>query len=109
MSATGVAFNSDAQIDAYAAGYLPSVTATQVAPLRRPRQRAATRDRRDPARLVCVGGLHQRLHPAKANGAPGFTGTGRVVSGQCYPPTAQQAEYAQIQLGQMPFEGSGPP
>jgi hypothetical protein len=46
------------------------------------------------------------MHPAGPNGTPGWAGIGRVVSWEAYPPSDQQAEYAQVQLGAMPFEGS---
>jgi len=31
------------------------------------------------------------------------------VSFTCYPPTSQQAEYSELQLGGMTFEGTGAP
>ena len=109
VSATGTMFTSNAQLIAYARGYLPSVSATQLAPL------LILGNGQQPELAITQLGsyasvaLTSSLHPAKANGAPGFTGTGRVVSWTAYPPTAQQAEYADITLGAMPFEGSGSP
>ena len=45
------------------------------------------------------------LHPAKEDGAPGFTGIGRVVGWTLTPSSAQQAENTQVQLGQMTMTG----
>ena len=109
VSAVGVNFNQNTQMNDYAAGYLPSVTATQLAPL------VVLGNGQQPEIAITQLGSYasvaftSALHPAKANGAPGFTGIGRVISITCYPPTAQQAEYSQLLLGAMPFEGSGPP
>ena len=106
ISATGVNFTTDSQLDSYAAGVLPSVTATQLAPL------VVLGNGQQPALNVTQLGSYasvaftSALHPAGTAGIPGFTGIGRIVSWACYPPTSQQAEYADIQLGDMPFEGS---
>jgi hypothetical protein len=109
VSATGAVFTSDAQLDAYAAGYLPSVTATQVSPLL-----ILGNGQQPQISITQLGSyasiaLTSSLHPAKANGAPGFTSIGRVVSFTVYPPTSQQAEYSTLQLGGMTFEGTGAP
>ena len=109
ISATGATFTSDAQLDAYASGYLPTVTATQVSPLL-----VLGNGQQPEINVTQLGSyasiaLTSSLHPAKANGAPGFTDIGRVVSWTCYPPTSQQAEYSSIQMGNMTFEGSGAP
>ena len=45
------------------------------------------------------------LHPAKADGAPGFTGIGRVTGWTLTPPSAQQTENTQVQLGDMTMTG----
>ena len=109
VSATGVNLNSSDQLDDYAAGILPSVSATQLAPL------VILGNGQQPEISITQLGSYasvaftSSLHPAKADGSPGFTGTGRVVSWTGYPPSSQQAEYYSIQLGGMPFEGSGPP
>jgi len=106
VSPTGVNFTTDAQVDAYCAGLLPSVTATQLAPL------VTLGNGQQPALKVTQLGSYasvaftSAMHPAGPNGTPGFTGIGRIVSWTCYPPTSQQAEYATLQLGAMPFEGS---
>jgi hypothetical protein len=106
LSPTGVTFSSDAQVSAYCAGYLPSTTATQIAPL------VVLGNGQYPPLAVTQLGSYasvaftSALHPASSNGSPGFTGTGRVVSWTCYPPTSQQAEYSEVQMGAMPFEGS---
>lgn len=106
VSATGVTFSTDSQMNDYAAGILPSVTATQLAPL------VVLGNGQYPPLNVTQLGSYASVaftsaeHPAGPNGEPGFTGTGRIVSWTAYPPNSQQAEYAQIQLGGMPFEGS---
>ncbi len=106
VSPTGVTFTSGSQVSAYCAGLLPSVTATQLAPL------VVLGNGQYPPLAVTQLGSYASvaftspLHPANADGSPGWTGTGRIVSWTCFPPTSQQAEHSQIQLGAMPFEGS---
>lgn len=106
VSPVGVTFTSDAQVSAYCAGLLPSYTATQLAPL------VILGNGQYPPVAVtqlgsyCSVAFTSPLHPAGAGGSPGFTGTGRVVSWQVFPPTSQQAEYSEIQLGAMPLEGA---
>ena len=106
ISATGVNFSTDSQLDSYAAGVLPSVTATQLAPLL-----VLGNGQYPPLNVTQLGSyasvaLTSAMHPAGANGTPGFSATGRIVSWEAYPPTSQQAEYSQLQIGAMPFEGS---
>jgi hypothetical protein len=106
VSPTGVTFTSDQQVSDYCAGLLPSTTATQLAPM------VVLGNGQQPELNVTQLGSYASVaftsarHPAGADGTPGFTGTGRIVSWSCYPPTAQQAEYVQLQLGAIPFEGS---
>lgn len=106
VSPTGVTFSTDQQVSNYCAGLLPSVTATQLAPL------CVLGNGQQPALKVTQLGSYasvaftSALHPAGPSGEPGFTGIGRVVSWTAYPPSSQQAEYAQIQMGGMPFEGA---
>lgn len=105
VSPTGVTFTSDAQVDSYCAGLLPSTTATQLAPMV-----VLGNGQYPPLSVTQLGSyasvaFTSALHPAAADGSPGFTSTGRIVSWSCYPPTSQQAEYTQLQLGSMPFEG----
>jgi hypothetical protein len=106
VSPTGVTFTSDAQVSAYCAGLLPSYTATQLAPM------VVLGNGQYPPLAVtqlgsyCSAAFTSPLQPPSGNGSPGWTGTGRIVSWECYPPTSQQAEYTQIMLGSMPFEGS---
>jgi hypothetical protein len=104
VSVTGTVFSSNAQLAAYAAGHLPLVTDTQLTPLL---TLGATSY---PVIAQTVLGSWARfsatspLHPAGANGAPGFTGTGRVVAWTAFPPgDGQPAEYVKIQLGEMPM------
>ena len=107
VSPTGVTFTSDQQVSDYCAGLLPSVTATQLAPM------VVLGNGQYPPLSVtqigsyCSAAFTSPLHPANADGTPGWTGTGRVVSWTVYPPSASnQAEYSQVQMGAMPFEGS---
>jgi len=106
ISPTGVTFTTDQQVSDYCAGVLPSTTATQLAPL------VVLGNGQYPPLSVTQLGSYASCaftsaeHPAGPAGEPGFTGVGRVVSWSCYPPTSQQAEYVQLQIGSMPFEGS---
>lgn len=106
VSPTGVTFTSGQQVSNYCAGLLPSVTATQLAPMV-----VLGNGQYPPIAVTQLGSyasvaFSSSMHPANADGSPGWTGTGRVVSWTVYPPTSQQAEYAQVQMGAMPFEGS---
>lgn len=106
VSPTGVTLTTDQQVADFCAGVLPSVTATQLAPV------VVLGNGQQPALNVTQLGSYASVaftsaeHPAGPNGEPGFTGIGRVVSWTAYPPTSQQAEYAQVQMGAMPFEGT---
>lgn len=108
VSATGVNFTADGQLGDYAAGHLPSVTATQVAPL------VTLGNGQYPPLNVTQLGSYAAVaftgpqHPPGPHGEPGFASVGRVVAWTCYPPTDQQAEYTQLQIGSMPFEGGAP-
>jgi hypothetical protein len=105
ISASSGEWTSNAQVAAYATGYLPQVTDTQLTPL-----------------LTLPGGIYPSLaqtvlgsyaqvsltswlHPPTASGAPGFSGVGRVTSWTLTPPSAQQAETTQIQLGGLTLTG----
>jgi hypothetical protein len=106
VSPTGVTLTSDDQVSAYCAGLLPSLTATQVAPL------LVLGNGQQPQLNVTQLGSYAEIaltspqHPGPPGGTPGWMSAGRVVSWECYPPSSQQAEYLQIQIGAMPFEGS---
>ena len=106
VSPVGVTFTSDAQVSAYCAGLLPSYTATQLAPLVILGNGQYPPIAVTPLGSYCSVAFTSPLHPANADGSPGFTGSGRVVSWQVFPPTSQQAEYSELQLGAMPLEGS---
>ena len=105
VSPTGVTFSSDDQVAAYCQGILPSMTATQLAPL------LVLGNGQEPQLNVTQLGSYAEaaftswMHPAGTGGTPGWSGTGRIVSWECFPPSSQQAEYLQLQLGAMPFEG----
>ena len=89
----------------YAAGYLPSVTDTQLTPL------LTLPGGQYPALSQTVLGSYAQvsltswLHPPTAGGAPGFSGVGRLVGWTLTPPSAQQAETTQIQLGGLTLTG----
>jgi hypothetical protein len=106
VSPTGVNFTTDAQVTNYCQGLLPSKTATQLAPMV-----VLGNGQYPPLKVTQLGSyasvaFTSARHPAGPNGEPGFTGIGRIVSWTAYPPTSQQAEYADLQFGSMPFEGS---
>ena len=106
VSPTGVTMTTGAQVSAYCQGLLPSTTATQLAPVV-----VLGNGQYPPLRVTQLGSyvsvaFTSAEHPAGPGGVPGFTGIGRIVSWEAFPPTQQQAEYANIQLGAMPFEGS---
>jgi hypothetical protein len=101
VSATGPGFTSGDQVAAYAEGYLPSVTDTQLTPML-----TLGAGQHPGAAQISLGDFAQftatsPLHPAGADGAPGFQGLGRVTGWTVYPPSASQAEYSWIQLGGM--------
>lgn len=103
VSASSTDWTTDDQVLAYATGYLPQVTGTQLTPL-----------------ITLPGGAYpaisdtvlgswaqvaftSRLHPSPegSDGAPGFSGTGRVTGWTLTPPSAGNAETSQIQMGSM--------
>jgi hypothetical protein len=93
VSVTTISVNSQAQIDAYADGYLPAVTGTQLTPT------LWLGNGQGPAVSDVVLGswaqvaLTSPLHPAGPTGQPGYQGQARITGWQVYPPTDQQAEY----------------
>jgi hypothetical protein len=106
VSPTGVTFTTNQQVSNYCAGVLPTVTATQIAPMV-----VLGNGQYPPVKVTQLGSyasvaFTSAMHPAGPGGSPGFTGTGRIVSWTAYPPTSQQAEYVQLQMGSVPFEGS---
>ena len=98
-------WTSNDQVAAYATGYLPSVTDTQLTPL------LTLPGGAYPAVAQTVLGSYAQvsltswLHPAKADGAPGFTGVGRLTGWTLTPPSAQQTENTQVQLGRITMTG----
>ena len=114
VSVTTISITDQAQIDAYATGYLPAVTGTQLTPT------LWLGNGQGPAVSDIILGswcqiaLTSPLHPAGANGQPGYQGIARIVSWTLYPPTDQQAEYTWIglwipvpYLPEGPFPGGG--
>lgn len=101
VSITGTLWASNSQAQAYAKGYLPKVTDTQLTPLltlgggQYPLLRETVLG--SAARFTATSALH----PANANGGPGYSGTGRVTGWTLQPPGPSQAETIQYQLGDM--------
>jgi len=93
VSVTTISVTGQAQINAYATGYLPAVTGTQLTPT------LWLGNGQGPAVSDIILGswcqlaLTSPLHPAGPNGEPGFQGQARIVGWTLYPPTDQQAEY----------------
>ena len=91
---TTISVTSQAQIDAYADGYLPSVTGTQLTPTL-----WLGNSQGPPVSDIVLGSWAQLaltsvLHPAGPQGQPGYQGQARITGWQVYPPTDQQAEYS---------------
>lgn len=105
ISASYGQWTSNAQVTAYASGFLPQVTDTQLTPL------LTLPGGTYPLLAQTVLGSYAQvsltswLHPATSTGAPGFTGLGRVTGWTLTPPAGQQAESVQIQLGNMTLTG----
>jgi hypothetical protein len=106
VSASSANWATNDQVKAYAEGVLAGMTPDVLTPL-----------------LTLPGGVYPQvaqtalgsyaqftatswLHPAGPGGAPGFAGTGRVVSWTLSPPQPGQAETTQIQLGGLAPEGA---
>ena len=87
-----------AEVDAFADGVLPSVTGTQLTPLL-----VLGNEQQPSVKDITLGSwcqvaLTSPLHPANADGSPGYQGLARIIGWTLYPPVdAQQAEYTQIQ------------
>lgn len=105
ISASSGTWTSDSQVTAYAEGFLPQVTDTQLTPL------LTLPGGQYPLLAQTVLGSYAQmsltswLHPPTADGAPGFTGTGRVTGWTLTPPSDQQAESVQIQIGNLTLTG----
>jgi hypothetical protein len=101
VSLTTATVASQAQIDAYADGELAAMTGTQLTPVLvlGAGQRPAVTD------IVlgswCQFNATSPLHPANDDGSPGLQLTGRIVSWAQYPPSQNQAEYAELTMGQV--------
>lgn len=101
LSPQGTLWNTSAQLANYAKGYLPQVRDTVLTPV------LTIAGGQSPTIGQTVLGsfaqvaLTSSLHPAKASGAPGYTGLGRVTGWTVTPPTAQSPESAQVQMGDM--------
>lgn len=101
VSLSTVTVASQAQINAYADGELPARTGTQLLPLLilGGGQRPAVKD------IVlgswCQFNATSPLHPANDDGSPGLQLTARITGWTLYPPSGQQAETTQLQLGQV--------
>lgn len=105
ISASSGTWTSDAQVAAYAAGFLPSVTDTQLTPLLTLPGGQYPALSQTPLGSYAQLSLTSWLHPATASGAPGFSGIGRVTGWTLTPPGDQQAESVQIQMGNLTLTG----
>jgi hypothetical protein len=92
-------------VGAYAAGYLPAVTDTQLTPLLTLPGGAYPAISQTVLGSYAQVSLTSWLHPAGEDGEPGFSGTGRLTGWTLTPPSAQQAETTQLQLGSMTMTG----
>ena len=117
VSLSTVIVTSQAQINAYADGLLPALTGTQLIPMLTlgAGQIPAVKD-------ITLGSYCQftatsPLHPAQPDGSPGLQINGRVIGWTLYPPSSQQSEYSELQLGEItdvdgttytPFTGATP-
>lgn len=104
-SASTGTWTSDAQVAAYATGYLPSVTDTQLTPLLTLPGGAYPAVSQTVLGSYAQVSLTSWLHPATTGGAPGFSGLGRVTGWTLTPSSPQQAENTQVQLGDMTMTG----
>lgn len=105
VSASTGQWTSDDQVAAYATGYLPQVTDTQLTPLLTLPGGIYPALSQTTLGSYAQVGLTSWLHPAKADGSPGFSGIGRIVGWTLTPPADQQQETVQLQLGDMTLTG----
>lgn len=101
VSVQGTLWASSSQVQKYAQGYLPQVTDTQLTPLL-----TIPGGQQPLLRNTVLGSAAQftatsALHPAQENGAPGYSGVGRVTGWTLSPPGQSQDEKVQVQLGDM--------
>lgn len=99
-SLSTVTVTSQAQIDDFADGVLPSVTGTQLIPVL-----VLGAGQRPAVSEVVLGSYCQfdatsSLHPANDDGSPGLQLTGRVTGWTLNLPSSQQPESSWLQLGQ---------
>lgn len=100
-SLSAVIISSQAQVDDYADGALGPVTGTQLQPML-----TVGAGQRPAAKDITLGSFAQFnatsvLHPANDDGSPGLQLTARVIGWQLFPPSQNQAEYTQVQLGRL--------
>lgn len=105
LSPQGTLWNTSAQLVNYAKGYLPQVKDTVLTPvLTIPGGQTPSIGQTVLGSWAQVA-LTSSLHPAGADGSPGYVGLGRVTGWTVSPPGAQQAEQSQITLGEMAMTG----
>jgi hypothetical protein len=111
VSVTTVSVTEQAQIDAFADGYLPMTTGTQLTPVL-----WLGNGQGPPVSGIVLGSFAQIaltsvLHPPGPGGQPGYQGQARITGWSVYPPTDQQAEYSLlncwIPVPYLPLEGVG--
>jgi hypothetical protein len=101
LSLTTASWTSDTQVQAFAGGYIPQVTDTQLTPVLTLSGDATPKIRNTPLGSQCQFNATSALHPAGPNGEPGFTGIGRVTAWTCTPGGEGQTEQAQVTLGNL--------
>lgn len=101
LSLTTASWTSNTQVQKFAGGYIPKVTDTQLTPVLTISGDAYPKIRQTPLGSGCQFTATSVLHPAGADGSPGFSGIGRVTGWTCTPPGEGQTEQAQITLGNM--------
>lgn len=101
LSLTTASWTSNGQVTAFARGYLPQITDTQLTPVLKLSGDAAPKIRQTALGSGAQFNATSILHPATASGGPGYTGTGRVTAWTCTPGADGQGEQAQITMGDL--------
>ena len=96
-----VDWTSNTQVANYAKGYLPQVTDTQLTPLLTLPGGSLPKISQTVLGSACQLSFTSPLHPSPGGGVPGYTGIGRVTGWTVMPGGADQAESAQVQIGDL--------
>lgn len=101
LSLTTASWTSNAQVQKFAGGYIPKITDTQLTPVLTISGDALPKIRQTPLGSGAQFNATSILHPAGADGSPGYSGAGRVTGWTCTPGGEGQTEQAQITMGNM--------